>query len=224
MLGQTWRPPRYRHERTFPFIPTEKEVDNLIASCGNKTATFLQLLKETGMRAGEAWQLEWIDVDLERRLINLKHPEKGSNPRIFNVSSKLIDMLNQLPRKSQRVFGDITLGSLRSTFTASRKRAAKKLANPRLVSIHFHTLRHWKATVEYHKTKDILHVMSLLGHRSTKNTQLYISLEHAIFSERGNSEYSTRIAKTVRGARVLLEAGFDYVTDMDGFKLFRKRK
>jgi len=107
---------------------------------------------------------------------------------------------------------------------ASRKKAAHKLANPRLLKIHFHTLRHWKATKEYHKTKDIMHVMSMLGHKRIINTQMYINLEQAIFSDGDGSEYTTRIAKTVKGARALLEAGFEYVTDMDGFKVFRKRK
>jgi len=54
MLGKSWNPPRYRRVRKLPFIPLEKEIDDLIAGCGPKTATFLQLLKETGMRAGEA--------------------------------------------------------------------------------------------------------------------------------------------------------------------------
>lgn len=224
MLGVTWTPPRYKHERSFPFIPTEAEIDQLIASCGNKTATFLQTLKETGMRAGEAYRLEWVDIDTERRLINLRRPEKGSNPRIFKVSQKLIDMLNSLSKKSKRVFGDIGPSSLRVTFCASRKKAAKKLANPRLLQIHFHTLRHWKATIEYHKTKDPYHVKQLLGHKSLRNTELYINLEQAIFSEGDNSKYTTRIAKTIKGARALLAAGFEYVTDMDGYKLFRKRK
>jgi len=223
-IGLTWAPPRYREERSFPFIPTEVEIDTLIASCGNKTASFLQTLKETAMRAGEAFSLEWIDVDMERRLINLRRPEKYSNPRIFKVSAKLIDMLNQLPRKSERVFGTTTLGSLRGTFCASRKKTSKKLANPRIHKISFHTIRHWKATMEYHKTKDIMYVQSMLGHKRINNTQIYINLEQAIFSEGGNSEYTSRIAKTVKGARALLEAGFEYVTDMDGFKIFRKRK
>jgi len=145
----------------------------------------------------------------------------------FKVSAKLIDMLNQLPRKTKRVFKSTqlaTVDSLRVTFCASRKKAAKKLANPRIMSIHFHTFRHWKATMEYHRTKDIMHVQSMLGHKRINNTQIYINLEQAIFSLGDNSEYTTRIAKTVRGARVLLEAGFEYVTDMDGFKIFRKRK
>ena len=136
-------------------------------------------------------------------------------------------MLNQLPRKTKRAFKSTQLGtvdSLRVTFCASRKKAAKKLANPRIMSIHFHTFRHLKATMEYHRTKDIMHVQSMLGHKRINNTQIYINLEQAIFSLGDNSEYTTRIAKTVRGARVLLEAGFEYVTDMDGFKIFRKRK
>lgn len=202
----------------------QEEIDSLIASCGNKTAAFLQTFKETGMRSGEAFSLEWSDIDTERHLINLKRPEKGSYPRIFKVSVKLVDMLKQLPKKSKRVFGNSLLGSLRSNFCASTKKATKKLANPRLTQIHFHTLRHWKATMEYHKTKDPYHVKQLLGHKSLRNTEVYINLEQAIFNEGDNSEYTSRIAKTVKGARALLEAGFEYVTDMNGFKLFRKRK
>jgi len=153
------------------------------------------------MRAGEAFKLEWIDVDMKRRLITLGHPEKGSNPRIFKVSAKLIDMLNQLPRKTEWVFkvNETTpLCSIRVTFSESRKKAAKKLANPRIQKISFHTFRHRKATMEYHKTKDILHVQSMLGHKRINNTQIYINLEQAIFSEGENSEYTTRIAKPSR--------------------------
>jgi len=55
--------PRYRRIQKLPFIPTEGELDQLMASSGKKTGTFLQLLKETGMRAGEAWKLWLKDVD-----------------------------------------------------------------------------------------------------------------------------------------------------------------
>ena len=64
----------------------------------------------------------------------------------------------------------------------------------------------------------------MLGYRRINNTQIYIKLEQAIFKEGESCEYTSRIAKTVKGARALLEAGFEYVTDMDGYKLFRKRK
>jgi hypothetical protein len=38
----------------------------LISGTGKKTATFLELLKETAMRAGEAKRLLWTDVDMEK--------------------------------------------------------------------------------------------------------------------------------------------------------------
>jgi len=121
MLGLSWKPPRYKQQRSFPFIPTEAEIDALVACCGNKTSTFIQLLKETAMRSGEAFTLEWCNIDTERRLVNLKHPEKGSFPRIFKISAKLVDMLNHLPKKSKRVFGTSTLSSLRGNLLRFKK-------------------------------------------------------------------------------------------------------
>jgi len=94
-----------------------------------------------------------------------------------------------------------------------------KLQNPRLLQITFHTLRHWKATTEYHRTRDILYVKQLLGHKQIQNTMLYTQL---ISFE--SDEYSSAVAKSLEDARKLVEAGFEYVTDMDECKLFRKRK
>jgi len=54
MQGKTWTPPIYKRTRKLPFIPTEAELDQLIAGCSRRLSTFLQLLKETGMRCGEA--------------------------------------------------------------------------------------------------------------------------------------------------------------------------
>ncbi|NIV43333.1 tyrosine-type recombinase/integrase, partial [Candidatus Bathyarchaeota archaeon] len=81
-----WDPPSYRQHQKIPFIPTEAEIDQLIAAGGKKTATLLQLLKETALRIGEAWRLRWIDVDFKRQIITLNTPEKNSKARIFNVS------------------------------------------------------------------------------------------------------------------------------------------
>ena len=56
--GLTWDPPRCKITRKIPFIPIEQEIDDLIAGCPNIVATFLQLLKETAMRCGEALRLK----------------------------------------------------------------------------------------------------------------------------------------------------------------------
>jgi len=219
MLGMTWNPPRYKRVQKLPFIPLEKEIDDLIAGCGRKVATFLQLLKETGMRAGEAWKLKWTDIDFQRKTIRVT-PEKGSNPRIFRVSHKLLAMINSLPKKSEKIFGDYPIRGFARLFQRQRKKVAEKLQNPRLLRITFHTLRHWKATMEYHRTKDILYVMRLLGHKNIKNTLIYTQLVE--FEE--EEEYVSKVATTVEEACQLVEAGFEYVCDINGVKLFRKRK
>jgi len=219
MHRMKWNPPRYQRVRKLPFIPTETEIDQLVAGCGRKTATLLQLLKETGMRIGEAWKLEWTDIDTVSNSIRVT-PEKGSNPRIFKISTKLLNMLHSIQNpKSLKVFGCRWLKSQERLFIKERKKTAEKLQNPRILRITFHTFRHWKATMEYAKTKDILHVMQMLGHKNINNTLVYTQL-----IDFKNDEYTSKVAKTVEETCQLIEAGFEYVCDLDGSKIFRKRK
>jgi len=161
-LGIKWERPVYKAPRRLPFIPLEREIDDLIAGCNKHIATFLQIAKETGARAGEVFAIKWTEVDFETRTLRIT-AEKGSDPRIFKISTRLAAMLNQLPKESERIFSRYkNLQNLRRSFDRYRMRAARKLGNPRLLQVHFHTLRHWKGTMEYHKTKDILHVMQVL--------------------------------------------------------------
>jgi integrase len=132
-------------------------------------------------------------------------------------------MLNALPRKSQMVFGDGPINSMKTTFIKARKRLAAKLQNPRLLQISFHTFRHWKATMEYHRTKDIFIVKELLGHKSVKNTEIYINLEKALF-QASNDEFTVKVASTPEEIKGLLEVGFEYVCQKDNLAFFRKRK
>jgi integrase len=217
MRGTKWEPPIYKKIRKLPFIPTETEIDQLIAGCNRRMATFLQLLKETGVRCGEACQLKWTDVDLVTNSVRIT-PEKRSNARILQVSNKMVDMLNGLPKNSKRVFGANT-DAMRKSFQMQRRRIAAKLRNTRILQITFHTFRHWKATMEYHKTRDILHVMQILGHRSIQNTLIYTQLLNV-----KDDEYVARVASTEKEACQLVEAGFEYVCEYNGNKIFRKRK
>lgn len=210
--------PKYKVAQKLPFIPIEEEIDQLIASCSNRLAAFLQLMKETAARCGEAYQLKWTDIDLVTNSVRII-PEKGSNPRAFKMSGKLAAMLGNLPKDSTRVFSYKTMFYVRKVFQRQRKRAAHKLGNPRILQIHFHTFRHWKATMEYAKTKDILHVMQFLGHKKIENTLKYTQLVNF-----RTDEYVCSVAKTLNEVSKLIEAGFEYVTDMEEHKLFRKRK
>ena len=84
-------------------------------------------------------------------------------------------MLNSIPKDKITVFA-VNADMMRRNYNKQRKQIVFKLKNPRLTQITFHTLRHWKATMEYRKTKDILHVKQVLGHKSLDNTMLYTQL------------------------------------------------
>jgi hypothetical protein len=77
--------------------------------------------------------------------------------------------------------------------------------------------------MEHHKTRDILQVQQVLGHRDLRNTLIYINLEKALF-QNADEEHHGKMAENLDEAYKLLEVGFEYVTDINGAKIFRKRK
>lgn len=218
-LGITWTKPRYRQQQKIPFIPLEKEIDDLIAGCGHKTGTMLLMLKETAFRIGEVLGLKWTDVDFERNILTLNQPEKGGYTRQCKLSSTLIARLNLLQRKSPLIFGVKWKNSIGINYKRQCRRLAEKVQNPRLLRITFHTFRHWKATMEYQRTKDILYVKQLLGHKNINNTLIYTQL---VSFEK--DDYHVRTAKTLKEACELAEAGFEYFTSIEDTQVFRKRK
>jgi integrase len=139
--------------------------------------------------------------------------------RVIKIRKSSKFFLAILPKKGDKVFGIYELSGYRSSFTRQRNRIAHKLGNPRINRITFHTFRHWKATMEYHKTKDILHVMRLLGHKNIKNTLIYTQL--VTFED---DDYICKAAADIKEATQLIEAGYEYVCAMENVKLFRKRK
>jgi integrase len=220
--GLTWDPPRYKRQEKIPFIPSEAELNMLIGGSGKTLSIFLQGLKETGTDPGELAAIQSIDINKKARTITINHPVKGHRPRVLTVSQELINRLEPLMKQSGRLFDD---DQLRRAFLYKRRTMVRKLSNPRLRNITFTTFRHWFATMEYHRTKDILHVQRLLGHKNIQNTLIYIDLEATLF---GNSSdgFTVRIAHDVGEAATLTESGFEYVTGeySDGGKIFRKHK
>lgn len=223
-----WTPIRIKYESKQPFIPLESEIDQLIASCGKRTSTFLQVLKDTGARCGEAKNLQWTDVDDPKKVIRINDPEKGSNSRTVHVTPKTLAMLNALPKRGIYVFSPQAgtdkppkIRSITSVFSRQRNRLAVRIQNPRLKQIHFHTLRHWKATMEYAKTRDILYVKQLLGHKRLENTEVYTHLV-----DFATEDYTVRRPKASKEEDELIEAGFEYVRydDKEQCPIYRKRK
>lgn len=216
--GLSWIKPRFTREEKPFFLPTEAEVDALISNCRLRLSVFLQLLKETGADSGEAWQLKWTDVNTVENTVAVT-PTKNHNARTLPVSAHLVSRLLQVKRKSEYVFGGKNLEDFRKGYCVMKNCLAYKLQNERLRRVEFRSFRHWKATCEYRKTKDILHVKWLLGHKRLENTLVYT---HLVPLEK--SSYVCKTAHTLEEAQELIEEGFEYVTELNGFKLFRKPK
>ena len=70
------------------------------------------------------------------------------------------------------------------------------------------------------KTKDILFVKQQMGHRKIETTLIYTQLLNTNEEE----EYTCRISTNTKEDAELIESGFEYVTERDGNKIFRKRK
>ena len=73
--------------------------------------------------------------------------------------------------------------------------------------------------MEYHKTKDILYVMQLLGHKSIKNTLVYTHLVG--FEE--DDQYIVKVASSIDEFTKLLELGFEFISDYDNMKIVSAR-
>lgn len=218
MMKIVWDPPRYKQEETIPFIPDEKELDQLIATCRSKRmAAYLQCLKETYADPREALRLRWIDIS--GNIITINRPVKGHLPRQLEISNKLLAMLDALPKKSERIF-PTTYNVMFSYYSRVRKRAAELQKNPRLLSIELRTFRHWGGTmIAYYTNGNVLIVKKLLGHKRIENTMKYIGMVHF-----KGDEFEVASATTVEEAKQILSAGFDYITEKSGIMLFRRPK
>ena len=80
------------------------------------------------------------------------------------------------------------------------------------------SFRHYFATMTYHKTKDILYTQQALGHKNIQNTMVYIHLVNF-----DSDEWMCKVASSLEAVK-FIEAGFEFITDFDQQKVFRKRK
>jgi len=218
-----WEMPLYKTEARAIKIPTTENIERLIASSGRILSIKLTTSKETGLRPIELCNLKVRDADLEQRLI---YPTTAKNglARILKISNNLRATLQNYINRNKLNLDDKlfkgTADDYGKHYRKMRNSLAKKLNNPSLKTIRLYDFRHYFATKLYAKTRDILYVKQQMGHKKIETTLIYIHLVH--FDE--DEEYTCRTANTVTQATQLIENGFEYITEIDGIKLFRKRK
>lgn len=81
-----------------------------------------------------------------------------------------------------------------------------------------------KDTREHRRTKDPWHVKLVQGHKSIKSTKTYSHYEKMIYCAQANNQLTIKVADTLEDVIKLMEVGFEKHAEIEGHKLFRKRK
>ena len=159
------------------FFATE-ELREILAHCRKKDYPVFLTLANTGMRLGELINLEWTDVDFERRAITIKVKDfwepKNSKPRAIPMTNKLVEVLKELKRDSRWVFTTRNGGQLNKNHL--RERLVKVCMNIGIEPANIHTFRHTFASHLIMKGVDLPTVQKLMGHSDIKTTMIYAHL------------------------------------------------
>jgi len=217
-----WQMPLYKTEAKMIKIPTNEKLEMLIASAGRILSIKLTISKETGLRPIELHNLKVKDIDIEQKLIYPTTAKHGS-ARTLKISNNLCATLQNYVNTNKlnpndKLFKD-TAENYGKHYRLMRNSLAKKLNDPTFKTIRLYDFRHYYATNLYAKTRDILLVMKQMGHKKIETTLIYTQLLNL-----NDDEWTCKTATNVKDATALIENGFDYVTELDGTKLFRKRK
>ncbi|UCH71148.1 MAG: site-specific integrase [Candidatus Bathyarchaeota archaeon] len=223
--GLTWERPKYIPRRKMPKIPHEAKINYIIANASPKLRSAISISKDTGLRPIELMRLKLRDIDLQKRAV---YPEtaKHGNPRALKITEKTLHMLTEYLARAnikpnQQIFANWKPVDYSKYFRATRNKTAKKMADPTIRTIRLYDLRHFFATMLYHRTKDILFVKQQMGHKNIETTLIYTQL----LQFENEDEWTCKVAQNPERATQLIENGFEYIaTTPEGLMLFRKRK
>jgi integrase len=215
-----WIKPHYMREERITRVPKEEDLNKIISHAKLKYAVAYSMMRDCGFRPVELGTLKVKDIDLESGEIYPTTAKHGAG-RVLKVRQSTLSMI-------KRYITENKLGPLDALWTAKRikenwsrlkKIVSVKLGEPQLATIRLYDLRHYAGSMAYYRTKDIIFTMRFLGHKNIKNTLRYV---HLIDFDK--EEFVCKAAKSLGEATELIESGFEYITDLDGVKLFKKRK
>lgn len=174
---------RPRKQKQLPKVLSKQEVKGLIDATNNiKHRCIVSLLYSAGLRRSELLNLKIEDIDGKRMLITVKGA-KGNKDRMTVLSPILLDELRTY-FKEYRPQTFLFEGTKNKPYSASSvlkliANAAKKAGIQKKVTPHM--LRHSFATHLLEDGTDIRHIQLLLGHNSTKTTEIYTHVAETSF-------------------------------------------
>ncbi|SFT85719.1 Site-specific recombinase XerD [Algoriphagus locisalis] len=167
---------RPKKPKQLPHVLSKEEVkDILLAHKNIKHRTMLSLIYACGLRRSELINLRLEDVESKRGLLRV-NDGKGAKDRIVPISKKVIDMLREyykLEMPLTYLFEGAKAGHTYSPKSLENvlNQAVKKVGMKKKPTLHW--LRHSYATHLLESGTDLRYIQELLGHKSSKTTEIY---------------------------------------------------
>jgi site-specific recombinase XerD len=173
LLGEI---PRPRKERTLPTVLSQAEVKAILDAAGNvKHRCLLMLVYSAGLRVGEVIRLQLEDIDPERMMIHIRGA-KGKKDRYTILSPAVWGELQEYYRRfvpRRYVFEGQEAGTQYGVRSAQKVFETAATAAGIAKSVSIHSLRHAFATHLLEQGTDLRYIQELLGHSSSKTTEIY---------------------------------------------------
>jgi len=174
-----------RKERKLPTVLTKEEVKALLISVINlKHFCILSIMYGCGLRLNETLELRIRDIDSRQNLVHI-YRGKGNKDRKVGLPGFLLKKLRQyyLQYRPRNYLFENPSGGKYSASSVSHiiKRAAKKAGIKKNVSAH--VLRHSYATHLLEKGVNLRIIQKLLGHSSSKTTEIYTHVSNQLINE-----------------------------------------
>lgn len=168
--------PKPRKERKLPAVLAQDDALRLVASLTNtKHRALLMLLYSAGLRVSEVVRLRPEDLDSHRMLVRVRGG-KGRKDRYTLLSERALAAVRNYIAEYQPTTW-LFPGPRPSRHLAARtaQRVVEKARSRAGISVPAtpHTLRHSFATHLLEAGTDLRHIQELLGHESTRTTEIY---------------------------------------------------
>ncbi len=167
---------RPKKDKKLPVVLSQEEIAKVFSSVTNiKHSAILMLTYSAGLRVGEVVRLKVEDIDAHRKLIHV-HCAKGRKDRYTILSEVVLKVLVEYLKKYKPetwLFCGAHGGRHISTRTVQAifEQAKEKAGIKKEVTVH--SLRHSFATHLLEGGTDLRYIQELLGHRSSKTTEIY---------------------------------------------------
>lgn len=166
---------RPKREKILPNVLSKEEVKQILEAHVNiKHRAMLSLIYSCGLRRSELIHLKSTDIDSKRNIVLIRQ-SKGKKDRIAPLSPKILDLLRDYYKMYKpKVYlfeGKTAEQYSEQSLQSVLKQALKKVNISKPVTLHW--LRHSYATHLLESGTDLRYIQELLGHNSSKTTEIY---------------------------------------------------